>query len=415
MQELLFEKPSPEDVARESAKLKKVKEEKDGAAPSVDSGPKPRCKGVRLQNGCEIKVSETDGAVISTLGFIPTFLHLLPADVRTAHGVPHGLPAISERRPLMNIILGLNGTKEELNLTGADWYRLPNATLPRDELDQLTGQVKCGTIGVDDASVLGSLEGLGDEETTEVTAGRGKRSKASAATAASSPSSAEKKAPRSKFTSGASWMKVSFPSAKDPSWSDCHGSVSTCVVTIEADDDFVRMFDTKPKIYSILNNNVSAASVEIERLSARVVKDLMETFPQLEGKIECTQTCGPYRSGLVQNSARFAIKGNKPEMPYPGLFIGGSDLTIGDSASGAIVGGWLAANAVMGYSFLDHLYLKKNITSDLQQFIEEPSMATERNGVIVEDLAVPFKESVIEKKSYEEVANTNAAESSQEA
>ena len=126
-------------------------------------------------------------------------------------------------------------------------------------------------------------------------------------------------------------------------------------------------------------------------------------------KVECIQICGPYRSGLTQDPARFAIKGNRPEMPYPGLFIGGPDLTVGDSLSGAIVGGWLAANAVMGYSFIDHLYLKKNITSDLEQFIEEPMLATERKNEIVEDLAVPFM-----KKKVETSGETNPAESSKE-
>lgn len=413
LQELLFDKLSAKDAAKQQQQQETAKKKKTGevgpAAAEGATGPKPRCRGVRLENGCEITVSSDaadKGAVISTLGFVPTFLHLFPDTVRLAHGVPHGVPAISERRPLMKIIIGLNGTKEELSLTGADWYRLPNATLPRDELDPLTGEVKFGTIGVDESS---SIEGLEDGETsTEIPAGRGKRSKPSAATSSQS-SSAEKKTPRSKFTSGASWMKVSFPSAKDPSWSDRHGSVSTCVVTIEADDDFVRMFDTKPKIYSILSHKESGAPA-IERLCGRVVKDLMETFPQLEDKIECSQICGPYRSGLVQNPARFAIKGNKPKMPYPGLFIGGSDLTVGDSASGAIVGGWLAANAVMGYSFLDHLYLKKNITSDLQQFIDDPSLATERNGVIVEDLAVPFKDEVIEKKKGDTTAESTKEE-----
>ena len=76
-------------------------------------------------------------------------------------------------------------------------------------------------------------------------------------------------------------MKVSFPSAKDPSWQERYGSVSTCVITIEAGDDFVRMFDTKPKIYSILNHGSSG---EIERLGDRVLKDLVDIFPQLEGE-----------------------------------------------------------------------------------------------------------------------------------
>ena len=77
-------------------------------------------------------------------------------------------------------------------------------------------------------------------------------------------------------------MKVSFPSAKDPSWQERYGSVSTCVITVEAGDDFVRMFDTKPKIYSILSHG-SSTTGEIERLRDRVLKDLVDTFPQLEG------------------------------------------------------------------------------------------------------------------------------------
>lgn len=85
-----------------------------------------------------------------------------------------------------------------------------------------------------------------------------------------------------------------------------------------------------------------------------------------------------------------------------------------DSTSGALVGGWMAANAIMGYSFIDHLYLKKNITSDLQQFLEEPSLATVRDGVVVEDLAVPFNEKLPEKGSEDDTGLNTAAESTKE-
>ena len=98
---------------------------------------------------------------------------------------------------------------------------------------------------------------------------------------------------------------------------------------------------------------------------------------------------------------------------YPGLFIGGADLTVADSTSGAIFGGWMAANAIMGYSSIDHTYLKKNITTDLQRFIDDPSMATERDGVIVEDLAVPYKRILI-GKGTEDDGVTNSAESTKE-
>ncbi len=68
----------------------------------------------------------------------------------------------------------------------------------------------------------------------------------------------------------------------------------------------------------------------------------------------------------------------------------------------------MAANAIVGYSRIDHMYLKKNITTDLQRFLNDPSMATERDGVVVEDLAVPFKIS----NGYNGV--TNPAESTKE-
>jgi hypothetical protein len=296
IQELLFDRPSEEkSQGAKNGKIRAEKDDGDGDAVSSDvaSGPKPRCRGVRLQNGCEVKLPEGGGAVVSMMGFIPTFLHLLPSDVRTLHGVPPGLPAVSERRPLMKILVGLNGTREELDLTGADWYRLPNAALPRDELDPLTGQVKCGTIGSDESGRTQEMVDGVDSETMEISAiesrggGRGKRSKddaSSSSASSSAPSNTTKKIPRSKFTSGSSWMKVSFPSAKDPSWFDRYGSISTCVVTIEADDEFVRMFDTKPRIYSILKPAGDTT------LGQRVMKDLCATFPQLEGE-GCMDQC----------------------------------------------------------------------------------------------------------------------------
>ncbi len=127
LQELLFDPPP-------SGEKDALAKDDGAAAPSgvAGGGPKPRCRGVRLQDGCEVKVLEGRGAVLSTMGFVPTFLHLLPLDLRSVHGVPPGLPTLSERHPLMKILVGLTGTREDLNLTGADWYRLPNAALPRD-------------------------------------------------------------------------------------------------------------------------------------------------------------------------------------------------------------------------------------------------------------------------------------------
>lgn len=101
------------------------------------------------------------------------------------------------------------------------------------------------------------------------------------------------------------------------------------------------------------------------------------------GKIEHAEVRGPFCRGLSHNPERYAAKGVRADTPYPGLYLGGSDLTVGDSFSGSIVGGWLAANSIIGYSPIDLLYLKKNISFDLANFMPTPVEADN-------DLAVPY-------------------------
>lgn len=94
---------------------------------------------------------------------------------------------------------------------------------------------------------------------------------------------------------------------------------------------------------------------------------------------------GPYNKGLRQNPERYTAKGIRPDTPYPGLFVGGCDLTV-DTFAGSIVAGWLVANSVAKYQAVDHLFLSKNITTDIEQFLEPPIIPE------VEDVAVPFPE-----------------------
>jgi hypothetical protein len=116
----------------------------------------------------------------------------------------------------------------------------------------------------------------------------------------------------------------------------------------------------------------------------KVTKDLVEIYPQLEGRIDCAEIRGPYRRGLSHTPVRFAAKGIRAETPYPHLYVGGSDLTVGDSFGSAAVGAWLVSNAVVGYTAIDHFLLQKNLTSDLAEFVEPPAIHDE------EDLAVPY-------------------------
>jgi hypothetical protein len=359
----------------EETKKKEDEEENDGK--EVD---KPRCYGVKLDDDRIVSVGmDEDSCVLSMLGFVQTFIFRMPDEIRTKYGLPIGLPALSERRPMLKIMFCLSGNSDELSLTGADWYRLPNASLPLDERNPDTGEVTPGFIGIpedeDNESEANQIEdGKIEVEETDINTTRGKRSKTT--------TTSKKKARRVEFLPGCSWMKVSFPSAKDPSWKERHDGISTCVVTIEAGTDFVRMFDTLPKVYSSIN----CGNAEITRLVQKVTKDLVDNFPQLKKKIVYCEPVGPVRGGLSHNPQRFAAKGIRPKTPYPGLFVGGSDITVGDSLSASIVGSWLASNAILGYSFVDHLFLEKNITNDISQFLA----ASKRRGN-EEDVAVPFQ------------------------
>lgn len=340
-QELVFEKKDENDV-KKSEKQKKSNQDKTNKSENKKEGKRnnnhteigPKCIGVKLSNGTIIETTsidsdsskEFDGCVISSHGFLQTFLRLVPDSIRDNEGVPAGLPALKERRPQLKILMLLNGNRDSLNLPSADWWRLPNASLAKDEVDQTSNQVTAGEVG-EMSSAINSR----------------------------------------KFMSGSSWMRVSFPSTKDPSWEERYGTLSTCVVSIEADDDVVQMFESKPKIFVPKRRNEDA---EI-RLVQRVLKDVREEFPQLVGNIIKLCVRGPLRMGLSHTPERYVAKGIRPKTHFPNLFMSGSDLTV-DTFSGGIVAGWLTANAVLGYNYLHLSTLSKTISYDLQQFLEEP-------------------------------------------
>lgn len=103
-------------------------------------------------------------------------------------------------------------------------------------------------------------------------------------------------------------------------------------------------------------------------------------------KVLHSEISGPFQKGLTHNQERYVAKGIRTDTPYPGLYVGGSDLTIGDSFAGSILGGWLVANALCGYDSVDFLFLQKNITSDLQHFLEPPMLVDDDANVV----AVPY-------------------------
>mmetsp|Transcript_40603 Transcript_40603/g.46164 ORF Transcript_40603/g.46164 Transcript_40603/m.46164 type:complete len:947 (-) Transcript_40603:17-2857(-) len=376
--ELVFEEKTPADKASDSkAKLNA-----------------PSCLGIKLLNNRKILLSKNhskrkedktfENIVITTSGFVDTFIRFMPSKLRQTY-IPSGLPALRERRPHWKVLFALKGSAEDLDITGADFYRLPNASLAFDEVDKVTGEVNLGVVGGRDLEDVTEAA----QDTMNVPTGE---------SSTESTGEKPKKSFCKKYSTGESWVQISFPSAKDPSFENRHGKISTCVVTVEMNEDFVTQVDTKPSLF--LYKAASKYSDAAQNLMERVKRDLIHLYPQLETRIAHSEMRGPFPRGLSHTPERYAAQGIRISTDFPNLFVSGADITIGDSFSGGIVSGWLTANTVMGYKLADLKFLGKNITSDLERFIESPSEKIE-----IEDVAVPYTQ-----KTSDEFPQKNISE-----
>lgn len=192
--------------------------------------------------------------------------------------------------------------------------------------------------------------------------------------------------------SGGDWMRVSFPCAKDPTWSERSPEFCSCVVETELDDDLLELClrekGGEPSPGAAANNAGTPgrkAQAEEKRekkglqyyrskvyndtskrkLQALLLRRLTELFPQLEGRVEEQATFGPVRAGLSHTPARFAAQGLRPCTPIAGLYLAGKDLSIG-SFAGGVQGGWLAAHAVLGYGGVDLMLFQRNLIVDIE-------------------------------------------------
>lgn len=240
-----------------------------------DETSKPSCVGIRLASDEEIRFAPDrfrdkpdDPVVISMLTFIDTFVRLFPTEIRTKYGYPEGLAALLEQRPVVKFAYTLQGSAQDLSLTGADFYRLPGAARALDEIDLTTNTVRHGQIGWEDEDEQ-HVSG-GTEMKTELSGEDRKR----------------RKHRQKQFERGVSWMHISFPSAKDPSFSSLHENVSTCVVTVEADDDLVADMGTNPRIFQTKKTNPKLFVENLKALQRKVEQDLIDIYPQLEGKMK---------------------------------------------------------------------------------------------------------------------------------
>jgi len=283
----------------------------------TSNNEKKTVTGIRLKDGTVLQAD----TYISMESYLDTFCRHWPTDHR-----PTSISSLADERPVLYWCLSLDGTTDELELTATDYTRLPSASRAVDQ----DGQV--GTMG------------WAVNET--------------------------------KFIVGSSYLHVSFSSAKDPSFAQRHAGKSTCVVTIQAPDEYCTRFDSQPALYSLKKTPPPTAA-----LQAAVRQDLLQLFPQLDGTIRQSIWIGPVIPNAQATPERFAAV--RCRTPWSNLYYGGPDLTVPHSVSAGCVNGWLVANLVLEYSDWDLFVLAKNVTNDLGRWVPTPD--TEEMAIALDD------------------------------
>jgi len=145
---------------------------------------------------------------------------------------------------------------------------------------------------------------------------------------------------------------LSFPSAKDPSFSTRFPGRSTIeVIGVSPWKQFSKFSSSRWKkrgdTYELLKQD----------LSERLLNILYEQHPQLRGCVDYSELSTPLTTrhftahphgeiyGLSHNPARFAYRALRPQTPLSGLYLTGSDICTA-GVGGALMGGIIAASKI---------------------------------------------------------------------
>lgn len=265
--------------------------------------------GVRVMRGKQEYVLKAP-IIISDAGLMNTVMRLLPREVTKANGMDRLVKRVKPGPGFLMIFIGLDGTKEELQLKAQNMWAFSDP-----DIERVTD--KYFALSADDAS-----------------------------------------------SCDVPLMFLSFPSAKDPTFNTRYPGKSTCaVVTVTPYEWFEEWKDEK-----VQHRGPDYISFKT-RFGRQLWEQVCKLYPHLEGRLEYLEVGTPLSNQYYLDSYRGEVYGLdhdikrfdpfvqaelRPETPIPGLFLTGQDV-FSDGFSGAMFGGLLSASAV----------LKRNLMGDL--------------------------------------------------
>ncbi|OZC87696.1 NAD(P)/FAD-dependent oxidoreductase [Rhodococcus sp. 05-340-1] len=154
---------------------------------------------------------------------------------------------------------------------------------------------------------------------------------------------------------------LTFPSAKDPSWSARHPDRATIDIAGVTSWEL-----WKPFLNTQWMNRSEEYDLLKDRLKSELLAQVYRFCPQLRGKIDHAEMATPLSfnhflgrefgdfMSLAPSPERYAVQGLRAHSSIPNLFFGGQDVSA-SGVVGAVQGGVIAASAVLGRNVLDDL------------------------------------------------------------
>ena len=261
---------------------------------------------VLIENNSAIGVRMTDGKIIkaknivSNAGIMTTYTKLLPSESVKKHQLKEQLQKVNPSVAHASLYVGLEGSPEELQLPKTNYWVYPPE-------------------GDHDTCVERYLKDL---------------------------------------TQPFPVVYISFPSAKDPDWSNRYPGKSTIdIITLIPYEIFEKWSDTpwkkRGKEYEAIK----------EELAQRLLKELYKQLPQVKGKVNCYELSTPLSTkhfvnykkgeiyGLDHSPSRFRQAFLIPRTPIKNFYLTGQDIVTA-GIGGALFSGVLTTMAITGKNVL---------------------------------------------------------------
>jgi all-trans-retinol 13,14-reductase len=261
-----------------------------------------KATGVRMKDG---KVFSAKN-IISGAGIMTTYHKLLPTEIAVKHELKQQLQSVKRSVSHACLYIGLDGSPEELNLPKTNYWIYPDTidhdTIFNNYLDDINSDFPV--------------------------------------------------------------VYISFPSAKDPDWSNRYPGKSTIdIITLLPYESFEKWEETRWMKRGEDYNEVK------EKISKRLLEVLYKHLPQAKGKIEHYELSTPLTTkhfinydkgeiyGLDHSPKRFRQKFLQPRTPIKNLYLTGQDIVTAGVAA-ALFSGVITTSALTGRNIIKKVMQK---------------------------------------------------------